>query len=479
MGQIMNPLFKQQAFINGQWHAFSGSKINVINPATSKILGTVPNMGQTETKQAIAAAQAALPAWRNQTANERSRILRKWFDLINENREYLAQILTAELGKPITESRGEIDYGAAYIEWYAEEAKRIYGNIIPAPSSDRRIHIIKQAVGVCAAITPWNFPNAMITRKVAPALAAGCTFVLRPASQTPFSALALAALAQQAGVPNGVFNVITGNAKEISHVLTTHPDVRKFSFTGSTEVGRELMAQCANTIKKVSLELGGNAPFIVFDDADIQAAVSGAMVAKFRNAGQTCVCANRIYVQRQIHDEFVRQFTAAVQNLSVGDPLLAETQISCLVNESAVHHANDLLLDALAKGGSLKTGGTHQGLFYQPTVLVNASDEMRVAREEIFAPIAPIFVFDDEDEVLHRANDVEVGLAAYVYTCDLARSVRVSERLEYGMVGINTGMISNAAAPFGGIKQSGLGREGSFYGLEDYLEIKYLALGGM
>lgn len=471
-------LLKQQCYINGQWQSATET-LAVHNPATGEILGHVPNMGATETEHAIAAAQAALPAWRDKSANERSQILRKWFDLIVANREDLAILLSQELGKPISEARGEIDYGASYLEWYAEEAKRVYGNTIPAPSLDRRITVIKQPIGVCAAITPWNFPNAMITRKVAPALAAGCTFVLRPASQTPFSALALADLAAQAGVPAGVFNVITGNAQAIGNVLTAHPDVRKFSFTGSTEIGRKLMAQCASTIKKVSLELGGNAPFIVFDDADIQAAVSGAIAAKFRNAGQTCVCANRIYVQRKIYDEFVDKLVAATQNLRVGDPLDAQTQIACLVNENAVQHANDLLADALAKGGSLKTGGTHQGLFYQPTVIAHANDDMRVASEEIFAPIAPVFVFDDEDEVIHRANAVEVGLAAYVYSRDLARTVRVSERLEYGMVGINTGLVSNAAAPFGGVKQSGLGREGSFYGLDDYLEVKYLAIGGI
>lgn len=474
----MQSLLKTQAYINGQWQS-APQTLNVTNPATGDIIATVPNMGATEAQQAIAAAQAALPQWRNQSANHRSKILRNWFDLIQQNRETLAQILSTELGKPISEARGEIDYGASYIEWYAEEAKRIYGNTIPAPSADRRITVIKQPIGVCAAITPWNFPNAMITRKVAPALAAGCTFVLRPASQTPFSALALAALAEQAGVPAGVFNVLTGNAKAIGDVLTTHPDVRKFSFTGSTEIGRQLMAQCASTVKKVSLELGGNAPFIVFEDADLQAAVQGAIVAKFRNAGQTCVCANRLFVQRKIYDEFVDLFTAEVQKLRVGNPLDEQTQIACLVNQAAVEHADALIMDALQHSGSLKTGGTNNGLFYQPTVIANATDEMRVAREEIFAPIAPIFAFDEEHEVIERANAVDVGLAAYVYTRDLARSVRVSERLEYGMVGVNTGLISNAAAPFGGVKQSGLGREGSHYGIEDYLEIKYIAMGEM
>lgn len=469
-------LLKTQAYINGQWQS-APQTISVTNPATGEIIATVPNMGATEATQAIAAAQAALSDWRNQSANHRSKILRQWFDLIQQNRETLAQILTAELGKPITESRSEIDYGASYVEWYAEEAKRIYGNTIPAPTTDRRINVIKQPIGVCAAITPWNFPNAMITRKVAPALAAGCTFVLRPASQTPFSALALAALAEQAGVPAGVFNVLTGNAKSIGDVLTSHPDVRKFSFTGSTEIGRQLMAQCATTVKKVSLELGGNAPFIVFEDADLQAAVSGAIAAKFRNAGQTCVCANRLFVQRKIYDDFVNLFTAEVQKLRVGNPLDEQTQISCLVNENAVAHANALISDALNLSGSLKTGGTHQGLFYQPTVIAHATDDMRVAREEIFAPIAPVLVFDDEAEVVERANAVDVGLAAYVYTRDLARSVRVSENLAYGMVGVNTGLISNAAAPFGGVKQSGIGREGGFYGLDEYLEVKYLALG--
>lgn len=474
----MQSLLKTQAYINGQWQS-APQTLNVTNPATGDIIATVPNMGATEAQQAIAAAQAALPQWRSQSANHRSKILRNWFDLIQQNRETLAQILSTELGKPISEARGEIDYGASYIEWYAEEAKRIYGNTIPAPSADRRITVIKQPIGVCAAITPWNFPNAMITRKVAPALAAGCTFVLRPASQTPFSALALAALAEQAGVPAGVFNVLTGNAKAIGDVLTTHPDVRKFSFTGSTEIGRQLMAQCASTVKKVSLELGGNAPFIVFEDADLQAAVQGVIVAKFRNAGQTCVCANRLFVQRNIYDKFVDLFTAEVQKLRVGNPLDEQTQIACLVNQAAVEHADALIMDALQHSGSLKTGGTNNGLYYQPTVIANATDEMRVAREEIFAPIAPIFAFDEENEVIERANAVDVGLAAYVYTRDLTRSVHVSERLEYGMVGVNTGLISNAAAPFGGVKQSGLGREGSHYGIEDYLEIKYIAMGEM
>lgn len=471
-------LLKTQSYINGQWQS-ADHTLDVFNPATGQLIATVPNMGETEAIQAIDAAQSALSNWRNQSANYRSQILKNWFDLIKKNREELAQILTAELGKPITEARGEIDYGASYVEWYAEEAKRIYGNTIPALDPHSRISVIKQAIGVCTAITPWNFPNAMITRKVAPALAAGCTFVLRPASQTPFSALALAALAQQAGVPAGVFNVLTGNARHIGNILTTHPNVRKFSFTGSTEVGRQLMAQCASTIKKVSLELGGNAPFIVFEDADLQAAVSGAIAAKFRNAGQTCVCANRLFVQRKIYNDFVDLFTAQVQKLKIGNPLDEQTQISCLVNENAVKHAHSLISDALEHSGCLKTGGTHHGLFYEPTVISNASDEMRVAREEIFAPIAPIFVFDDETEVIERANAVEVGLAAYVYTQNLARSIRMSEDLAYGMVGINTGIISNAAAPFGGVKQSGIGREGGFYGLDEYLEIKYIAIGGI
>lgn len=476
----MFPLLKTQAYINGQWqNADQHATLAVHNPATGALLGTVPNMGATEATRAIEAAQAALSVWRGLAAQERSRILRKWFDLIQQNREDLARLLTAELGKPIGEARGEIDYGASYIEWYAEEAKRVYGYTVPAPSPDRRIHVIKQAVGVCAAITPWNFPNAMITRKIAPALAVGCTFVLRPASQTPFSALALAELAEQAGMPAGVLNILTGNAQAIGEVFTQHPDVRKFSFTGSTEIGRQLMAQCSSTVKKISLELGGNAPFIVFDDADIQAAVQGAIAAKFRNAGQTCVCANRILVQRAVYDEFVAQFTAAVQKLRVGDPMDESTQIACLINQQAVQNAQELLQDALQHSGSLKTGGMADGLFFAPTVIADASDAMRVAREEIFAPIAPVFVFDSEAEAIERANAVDVGLAAYVYSRDVARTMRVSEALDYGMVGINTGLISNAAAPFGGVKQSGLGREGGFEGLADYLESKYLAWGEM
>lgn len=476
----MFPLLKTQAYINGQWqNADQHATLAVHNPATGALLGTVPNMGATEATRAIEAAQAALSVWRGLAAQERSRILRKWFDLIQQNREDLARLLTAELGKPIGEARGEIDYGASYIEWYAEEAKRVYGYTVPAPSPDRRIHVIKQAVGVCAAITPWNFPNAMITRKIAPALAVGCTFVLRPASQTPFSALALAELAEQAGMPAGVLNILTGNAQAIGEVFTQHPDVRKFSFTGSTEIGRQLMAQCSSTVKKISLELGGNAPFIVFDDADIQAAVQGAIAAKFRNAGQTCVCANRILVQRAVYDEFVAQFTAAVQKLRVGDPMDESTQIACLINQQAVQNAQELLQDALQHSGSLKTGGTADGLFFAPTVIADASDAMRVAREEIFVPIAPVFVFDSEAEAIERANAVDVGLAAYVYSRDVARTMRVSEALDYGMVGINTGLISNAAAPFGGVKQSGLGREGGFEGLADYLESKYLAWGEM
>ncbi|ADU92503.1 NAD-dependent succinate-semialdehyde dehydrogenase [Taylorella equigenitalis] len=476
-----NPLiFKQQALIGDQWmDALSGETIVVTNPATGETVGTVPKMGTKEAEQAVEEAQMALPNWSALPANERSNLLRKWFDLMIEHKEELARLLTIEQGKPLKEAEGEILYGAAYIEWFAEEAKRVYGDTIPAPSGDKRIVVIKQPVGVCAAITPWNFPNAMIARKVAPALAAGCTFVSRPASQTPFSAMAMAALALEAGIPPGVFNVITGKSSEIGKVLTESPIVRKFSFTGSTEVGRLLMQQSASTIKKISLELGGNAPFIVFNDADVDAAVEGAVAAKYRNAGQTCVCANRIYVQSKVYDEFCDKFSKAVADLKVGNGVDDGVIIGPMINEEALEHSTKLLKDATDKGADILTGGKSKDLFFEPTVISNATTDMLVAKEEIFGPIAPVFKFEDEDEAIKLANDTIFGLASYIYTENLNQTIRVSEKLEYGMVGVNTGLISNAAAPFGGVKQSGLGREGSKYGIDDYLEIKYICVGNV
>lgn len=476
-----NPLiFKQQALIGDQWmDAYSGETIEVSNPATGETVGTVPKMGTKEAEQAVEAAQRALPQWSAMSANERSDLLRKWYDLIIEHKEDLARLLTIEQGKPLKEAEGEILYGAAYIEWFAEEAKRVYGDTIPAPSGDKRIVVIKQPVGVCAAITPWNFPNAMIARKVAPALAAGCTFVSRPASQTPFSALAMASLALEAGIPPGVFNVITGKSSEIGKVLTESPIVRKFSFTGSTEVGRLLMQQSASTIKKISLELGGNAPFIVFNEADVDAAVEGAVAAKFRNAGQTCVCANRIYVQSKIYDEFCDKLADAVANLKVGNGLAEDSIIGPMINQDAVDHSKELLHDAVEKGAQVTTGGSYNELFFEPTVVKNATPDMRFSTDEIFGPIAPVFKFETEEEALKLANDTIYGLASYIYTENLNQTIRVYEKLEYGIVGVNTGLISNAAAPFGGVKQSGLGREGSKYGIEDYLEIKYICVGNV
>lgn len=473
-----NPsLFRNQNYIDGQWlDADDGKTLAVFNPANNEKIGDIPNSGKHEAERAIASALNAWASWRDLSANERSAILFKWFDLIQKNQEDLAKLLTWEQGKPLAQARGEIAYGASYVQWYAEEAKRIYGQTIPAPASDKRILVLKQSVGVCAAITPWNFPNAMITRKIAPALAAGCTFVLRPASQTPFSALALAVLAEEAGIPKGVLNMITGDARAIGKVLTEDERVRKFSFTGSTEVGKQLMAQCASTIKKVSLELGGNAPFIVFDDADLDKAVAGAVLAKFRNAGQTCVCANRIYVQSGIYDAFVDKLTLAVSRLKVGDGFAEDSDLGALIDDIAVRKTQILLNDAVEKGGLIRTGGQANGRFFEPTVIANATHEMRLAKEEIFAPIAPIFVFETEEDAIALANETEYGLAAYFYSNQLSRVMRVSERLEYGMVGVNTGLISNAAAPFGGVKQSGLGREGSFYGLDEYLTIKYIAM---
>lgn len=474
-------LFRQQAFIQGKWcDAESKKTIEVTNPANAQLLGTVPKMGANETRAAIEAANQALPAWRALTAKERATLLRRWFDLMMANQDDLAKLMTLEQGKPLAEAKGEIAYAASFIEWFAEEGKRIYGDTIPGHQADKRLIVIKQPIGVTAAITPWNFPAAMITRKAGPALAAGCTMVLKPASQTPFSALALAELAQRAGIPDGVFNVVTGSASEVGNELTGNPLVRKLSFTGSTEIGRQLMQQCAKDIKKVSLELGGNAPFIVFDDADLDKAVDGALASKFRNAGQTCVCANRLYVQDGVYDAFAKKLQAAVEKLTLGDGLAQGVTTGPLIDEKAVAKVKEHIEDALSKGARIITGGQpHElgGNFFQPTILVDVPASAKVAKEETFGPLAPLFRFKDEADVVALANDTEFGLAAYFYARDLSRVFRVGEALEYGIVGINTGIISNEVAPFGGIKASGLGREGSKYGIEDYLEIKYMCIG--
>ncbi|MDN6018996.1 MAG: NADP-dependent succinate-semialdehyde dehydrogenase [Enterobacterales bacterium] len=480
--QLNDPtLFRQQAFIQGKWcDAESKKTIEVTNPANAQLLGTVPKMGANETRTAIEAANQALPAWRALTAKERAMILRRWFDLMMANQDDLAKLMTLEQGKPLAEAKGEIAYAASFIEWFAEEGKRIYGDTIPGHQADKRLIVIKQPIGVTAAITPWNFPAAMITRKAGPALAAGCTMVLKPASQTPFSALALAELAQRAGIPDGVFNVVTGSASEVGNELTGNPLVRKLSFTGSTEIGRQLMQQCAKDIKKVSLELGGNAPFIVFDDADLDKAVDGALASKFRNAGQTCVCANRLYVQDGVYDAFAKKLQAAVEKLTLGDGLAQGVTTGPLIDEKAVAKVKEHIEDALSKGARIITGGQpHElgGNFFQPTILVDVPASAKVAKEETFGPLAPLFRFKDEADVVAQANDTEFGLAAYFYARDLSRVFRVGEALEYGIVGINTGIISNEVAPFGGIKASGLGREGSKYGIEDYLEIKYMCIG--
>jgi succinate-semialdehyde dehydrogenase/glutarate-semialdehyde dehydrogenase len=476
-------LLRQQCYINGEWvDAEGGEVLPVTNPANDQNIGTVPKLGATQTRQAIEAAQAAYPGWRARTAAERGRILRRWFELLLENQEDLAVLMTSEQGKPLAESRGEIAYAASFIEWFAEEGKRIYGDTIPAHQADKRIVVLKEPIGVCAAVTPWNFPAAMITRKAGPALAAGCTMVLKPATQTPFSALALAELAERAGVPHGVFNVLTGSAREIGAELTSNPIVRKLTFTGSTEVGRQLMAQCAADVKKVSLELGGNAPFIVFDDADLDAAVQGALISKYRNAGQTCVCANRILVQDGVYDAFADKFAEAVAGLNVGDGLQDGTTQGPLIDMAAVEKVEAHIEDALSKGGRLRLGGTRHalgGTFFEPTVITDTDSSMAVAREETFGPLAPLFRFGTEDEAIRMANDTEFGLAAYFYSRTLGRVWRVSEGLEYGIVGINTGLISTEVAPFGGMKSSGIGREGSKYGIEDFLEVKYLCMGGI
>jgi succinate-semialdehyde dehydrogenase/glutarate-semialdehyde dehydrogenase len=476
-------LFRRQAYANGIWSdADSNATVGIKNPANSKLLGTVPVMGEAETRRAIVGAEAAGHAWAARTAGERSRILRAWHDLLLANQDDLALILTSEQGKPLAEAKGEIAYAASYIEWFAEEGKRAYGDVIPANLADRRIVALKQPVGVCAAITPWNFPAAMIARKVAAALAAGCTMLVKPAPQTPFSALALAVLAERAGVPAGVFSVITGDALAIGGEMCANPTVRKLSFTGSTATGIKLMQQCAPTIKKLSLELGGNAPFIVFDDADVDAAVAGAMISKYRNSGQTCVCANRFLVQDGIYERFADKLAAAVGKLALGDGTAPGTTQGPLIDANAVAKVETLLADATAQGARVLCGGQRSalgGTFFEPTIVADATSAMRLAREEIFGPVAPLFRFTTEAEAIHMANDTEFGLAAYFFSSDLGRAWRVSEALEYGMVGVNTGAISTEVAPFGGIKSSGLGREGSKYGLDDYLEIKYVCMAGI
>ncbi|WP_343654291.1 NAD-dependent succinate-semialdehyde dehydrogenase [Paraburkholderia caribensis] len=475
-------LLRTQALIDGIWFSSDSGGLHAVhNPATGELIAEVPDMGADETLAAIDAANKALPAWRARSAKERAAILRRWYELILENEEDLAALMTAEQGKPLAEARGEVRYGAAFIEWFAEEAKRTYGDVIPAPSSDKRIVVIKQAVGVTAAITPWNFPIAMITRKVGPALAAGCTSIVKPAEPTPLSALAIAELGLRAGIPAGVLNVVTTSRPAIvGEVLTSSTIVRKISFTGSTPVGKKLMAQCAGTVKRVSLELGGNAPFIVFDDADIDAAIKGAMASKYRNAGQTCVCANRLLVQEGIHDKFVMRLVEATSAMKVDDGSVAGTEIGPLINEAAVKKVDRLVRDAVEHGASVALGGERHskgGNFYAPTVLTNVRDDMTIASEEIFGPVASVFKFKTEEEAIQLANDTPFGLAAYFYTRDVHRVWRVAEALEYGMVGVNDGIISTEVAPFGGIKESGIGREGSKYGIDEYLELKYLCLG--
>ncbi|MCI2962567.1 MULTISPECIES: NADP-dependent succinate-semialdehyde dehydrogenase [Shewanella] len=473
-------LLRQQCYINGQWcDAESKETVAIANPATGAVIASVPVMGQVETQAAIKAAEAALPAWRALTAKERGAKLRRWFELLNENSDDLALLMTTEQGKPLAEAKGEVTYAASFIEWFAEEAKRIYGDTIPGHQGDKRLMVIKQPVGVTAAITPWNFPAAMITRKAAPALAAGCTMVVKPAPQTPFTALALAELAERAGIPAGVFSVVTGDAVAIGNEMCSNPIVRKLSFTGSTNVGIKLMEQCAPTLKKLSLELGGNAPFIVFNDANIDAAVEGAMIAKYRNAGQTCVCANRIYVQDGVYDEFALKLSTAVGKLKVGEGIKEGITTGPLINAAAVEKVQSHLVDAIAKGASVVAGGkVHDlgGNFFEPTVLTNVDKSMLVAREETFGPLAPLFKFSDVDDVIKQANDTEFGLAAYFYGRDISLVWKVAEALEYGMVGVNTGLISTEVAPFGGMKSSGLGREGSKYGIEEYLEMKYICM---
>jgi succinate-semialdehyde dehydrogenase/glutarate-semialdehyde dehydrogenase len=476
-------LWKELGFVDGQWvPADEGLTTEIRNPANGDRLGTVPVMRAAEARRAIVAAHAAMPAWSKKTAGERAKIMRRWFDLMLANVDDLAVIMTAEQGKPLAESKGEIAYAASFIEWFAEEGKRDYGDIIPGHQADKRIMVLRQPIGVVTAITPWNFPAAMITRKAAPALAAGCTFVVKPAPQTPYSALAMAELAQRAGIPAGVFNVVTGDAVAIGGEFTGNDKVRKVSFTGSTPVGKLLMAQCAGTVKKVALELGGNAPFLVLDDADLDAAVTGAIQSKYRNTGQTCVCANRFIVQSKIYDAFTRKLTEAVRKLRVGDGLKGETDQGPLIDAKALAKVENHIADAQAKGATVVTGGKRHalgGTFYEPTVLTNVNTKMTLAREETFGPVAPLFRVDTDEEAVRLANDTEFGLAAYVYTRDLARSWRVTEALEYGIVGLNTGLISTEVAPFGGVKESGIGREGSRYGILEFTELKYICVGGI
>ncbi|ENT8828320.1 NAD-dependent succinate-semialdehyde dehydrogenase [Proteus mirabilis] len=476
-----NPYFREQGYIDGIWcDAKSKDTVEVIDPATNQPIGTVPNMATEEAKAAVDAAAKALPTWRALTAHQRSTLLQRWFQLIQDNKRQLAKLMTFEQGKPVAEAEGEITYAASFIEWFAEQGKRTNGEIIPSPSSDKRLMVIKQGIGVCAAITPWNFPAAMITRKAAPALAAGCTMVIKPANETPYTALALAELAAQAGIPAGVINIVTGDAVKIGEVFTSDNRVRKLSFTGSTGVGRLLMRQCADSVKKVSLELGGNAPFIVFNDADIEKAVAGAMGAKFRNAGQTCVCANRFYIHKDVYQQFSERFVAEVKKLKVGNGFTEGVTIGPLINHKAVEKSQSLLADTLQRGATLLCGGERDKAgenFFQPTVVGNVPADSHILEEEIFGPVAPLVIFDNEEEVVHLANNTIYGLAAYFYSEDPQRIWRVAENLEYGMVGINTGLISNEVAPFGGIKQSGLGREGSEHGIEDYMEMKYLCQG--
>ncbi|MDC4625269.1 NAD-dependent succinate-semialdehyde dehydrogenase [Acinetobacter baumannii] len=476
-------LFRQQAFVAGKWcDADHQQTSEILNPATLEVIGTVPNMGKAEAERAIEAAKEAWPLWKNKTAKDRSIILKKWFDLIISNADDLAFILTSEQGKPLAEAKGEILYAASFIEWFAEEAKRVYGDIIPSPYPDARIVVNKQPIGVVAAITPWNFPAAMITRKVAPALAAGCPCIVKPAPETPFTALALVDLAVQAGVPAEIFSVITGDAVHIGDAIFESDVVRKFTFTGSTPVGKMLLERSAKTLKKVSLELGGNAPFIVFDDADLDAAIEGALIAKFRNAGQTCVCVNRFLVQAGIYEKFIAALSQKIQNFNIGNGLEAGHDIGPLINANAVKKVEAHIQDALDKNGRLVIGGkkhTAGELFFEPTLIADVTADMDVATQETFGPLAAVFKFETEQQAVEMANATEFGLAAYCYTKDLGRAWRMSEQLEYGMVGINKGLISNEVAPFGGVKQSGLGREGSKYGIEDYLEIKYTLFGGL
>ncbi len=476
-------LFRQQSYIDGAWcNADSGETIDVRDPATGSTLGTIPKMGAAETRRAIEAANKAMPAWRAKTAKERAAILRKWFNLMMENQEDLAIMMTMEQGKPIAESRGEIAYAASFIEWFAEEGKRIYGETVPQHMADRRIIVLKEPIGVVGAITPWNFPSAMITRKAGPALAAGCTVVCKPATETPYSAFALAELAERAGIPKGVLNILTGKSSEIGTEITANPVVRKITFTGSTEVGKKLMEQSAATVKKVTMELGGNAPFMVFDDANLDAAVEGAMLSKFRNMGQTCVCANRIYVQSAVYDAFADKFAAEVAKLKVGNGLEDGVTQGPLINSGGIDKVEEHIADALSKGARVMTGGSRHelgGTYFQPTVLADVNPQMMVARDETFGPLAPLFRFDTEEEAIQQANDTEFGLASYFYSRDIGRIWRVSEGLEYGIVGVNTGIISTEVAPFGGVKESGIGREGSHMGIEEYLEAKYVCLAGI